>query len=241
MSKDFPVGLALLVPAVSGLGQKIMARRLFEEQIRELLEDLLEMGQMVADAIGQSIEALIRQNEDLAQSVIDFDDEINATQHDIDEKCLVLIATQQPMAGDLRTILSVSNIAAELERIGDYAEGIAKLAIKLSGRPFIKPLIDIPRMAEEGRWMLLASLEAFAQQDAEKARQIGQADDTVDALYDQVYRELLVFMMEDPRTITQATYLLWVAHNLERIADRTTNIAERVIFMDSGRIVDLNR
>jgi phosphate transport system protein len=241
MSKNFPVGLALLVPAVSGLGQKIMARRLFEEQIRELLEDLLEMGQMVADAIGQSIEALIKQNEDLAQSVIDFDDEINATQHDIDEKCLVLIATQQPMAGDLRTILSVSNIAAELERIGDYAEGIAKLAIKLSGRPFIKPLIDIPRMAEEGRWMLLASLEAFAQQDAEKARQIGQADDTVDALYDQVYRELLVFMMEDPRTITQATYLLWVAHNLERIADRTTNIAERVIFMDSGRIVDLNR
>jgi len=218
-----------------------MARRLFEEQIRELLEDLLEMGQMVADAIAQSIEALTKQNEDLAQAVIDFDDEINATQHDIDEKCLVLIATQQPMAGDLRTILSVSNIAAELERIGDYAEGIAKLAIKLCGRPFIKPLIDIPRMAEEGGRMLLASLEAFAQQDAEKARQIGLADDTVDALYDQVYRELLVFMMEDPRTITQATYLLWVAHNLERIADRTTNIAERVIFMDSGRIVDLNR
>jgi phosphate transport system protein len=218
-----------------------MARQAFREQIRELLEDLLEMGQMVADSIDSSIQALAKQDQELAQWVIDYDDEINSYQYDIDEKCLVLIATQQPMAGDLRAILSVSNIAAELERIGDYSEGIARLAIKLSGRPLLKPLIDIPRMAEEGRRMLMGSLEAFARQDVEAARQIGEADDVVDALYDQVYRELLVYMMEDPRTITQATYLLWVAHNLERIADRTTNIAERVIFLDSGRIVDLNR
>lgn len=218
-----------------------MARQAFREQIRELLEDLLEMGQMVADSIDSSIQALAKQDQELAQWVIDYDDEINSYQYDIDEKCLVLIATQQPMAGDLRAILSVSNIAAELERIGDYSEGIARLAIKLSGRPLLKPLIDIPRMAEEGRRMLMGSLEAFARQDVESARQIGEADDVVDALYDQVYRELLVYMMEDPRTITQATYLLWVAHNLERIADRTTNIAERVIFLDSGRIVDLNR
>jgi phosphate transport system protein len=218
-----------------------MVRRVFEEQVRELLEDLLEMGQMVADSIDRAVQALALQDTALAQQVIDFDDEINALQHDIDEKCLVLIATQQPMASDLRAILAVSNIAAELERIGDYAEGIGRLAMKLAGRPFIKPLIDIPRMAEEGRRMLMTSLEAFAREDVETAREIGAADDTVDALYDQVYRELLVFMMEDPRTITQATYLLWVAHNLERIADRTTNIAERVIFMASGRIVDLNR
>jgi phosphate transport system protein len=218
-----------------------MARQAFREQIRELLEDLLEMGQMVANSIDSSIQALAKQDQELAQWVIDYDDEINSYQYDIDEKCLVLIATQQPMAGDLRAILSVSNIAAELERIGDYSEGIARLAIKLSGRPLLKPLIDIPRMAEEGRRMLMGSLEAFARQDVESARQIGEADDVVDALYDQVYRELLVYMMEDPRTITQATYLLWVAHNLERIADRTTNIAERVIFLDSGRIVDLNR
>ncbi len=218
-----------------------MVRQVFQEQIRELLEDLVEMGQMVADSIDRSIQALAKQDEDLARQVIEFDDEINAVQHDIDEKCLVLIATQQPMAGDLRAILAVSNIAAELERIGDYAEGIGRLALKLAGRPLLKPLIDIPRMAEEGRRMLMASLEAFARQDVETARQIGEADDIVDALYDQVYRELLIFMMDDPRTITQATYLLWVAHNLERIADRTTNIAERVIFMDSGRIVDLNR
>jgi phosphate transport system protein len=218
-----------------------MVRRVFEEQINELLEDLIEMGQMVADSIDRAIQALAKQDVDLAQQVIDFDDEINAVQHDIDEKCLVLIATQQPMASDLRAILAVSNIAAELERIGDYSEGIARLAIKLAGQPLLKPLIDIPRMAEEGRRMLMGSLEAFARQDPETAAQIGKADDIVDALYDQVYRELLVFMMQDPRTITQATYLIWIAHNLERIADRTTNIAERVIFMDSGKIVDLNR
>lgn len=218
-----------------------MVRQIFEEQIRDLLEELLAMGQMVADAIERAIQALAQQDVDLARQVIEYDDEINAAQYEIDEKCLVLIATQQPMAGDLRTILSVSNITVELERMGDYAEGIAKLAIKLAGQPLLKPLIDIPRMAEEGRRMLLSSLQAFARQDVEMAREIGAADELVDALYDQVYRELLVYMMQDPRTITQATYLLWIAHNLERIADRTTNIAERVIFMDSGQIVELNR
>ncbi|MGD8623496.1 MAG: phosphate signaling complex protein PhoU [Anaerolineae bacterium] len=218
-----------------------MIRRNFEEQIRELLEDLLEMGQMVTDSIQRSVEALARQDEEMARAVIAFDDEINAIQQEIDEKCLVLIATQQPMASDLRAILSVSNIAAELERIGDYSEGIARLAIKLSSQPFLKPLIDIPRMADESRRMLTSSLEAFARQDVTTAYEVGKADDIVDALYDQIYRELLVFMMEDPRTINQATYLLWVAHNLERIADRTTNIAERVIFLDSGDVVDLNR
>jgi phosphate transport system protein len=218
-----------------------MVRQAFEEQIRELLDDLLAMGQMVSDSIDRSVQALALQDEDLAQQVIAYDDEINATQNSIDEKCLVLIATQQPMASDLRTILAISNIASELERIGDYTEGIGRLAKKLAAQPLLKPLIDIPRMADRGREMLLSSLEAFAQQDVEAARKLGDADDLVDALYDQVYRELLVFMMEDPRTITQATYLLWVAHNLERIADRTTNIAERVIFTDSGQVVDLNR
>jgi len=218
-----------------------MGRRFFDDQIHGLLEDLLEMGQRVADSIQRSILALSRQDEDLARDIIAYDDEINALQHDIDEKCLVLLATQQPMASDLRAILAISNIAAELERIGDYTEGIANLAIKLSGQPLLKPLIDIPRMAEESRRMLAMSLEAFARHDVDVAQAIGDADDVVDALYDQVYRELLVFMIEDPRTITQATYLLWVAHNLERIADRTTNIAERVVFMHSGKIVDLNR
>jgi phosphate transport system protein len=218
-----------------------MVRQAFEEQIRELLDDLLAMGQRVSDSIDRSVQALALQDQDLARQVIAYDDEINATQNSIDEKCLVLIATQQPMASDLRTILAISNIASELERIGDYTEGIGRLAEKLAAQPLLKPLIDIPRMADRGREMLLSSLQAFAQQDVEAARRLGDADDLVDALYDQVFRELLVYMMEDPRTITQATYLLWVAHNLERIADRTTNIAERVIFTDSGQVVDLNR
>ena len=188
-----------------------MVRQAFEEQIRELLDDLLAMGQMVSDSIDRSVQALALQDEDLARQVIAYDDEINATQNSIDEKCLVLIATQQPMASDLRTILAISNIASELERIGDYTEGIGRLAEKLAAQPLLKPLIDIPRMADRGREMLQSSLEAFAQQDVEAARKLGDADDLVDALYDQVFRELLVYMMEDPRTITQATYLLWVA------------------------------
>jgi phosphate transport system protein len=174
-----------------------MVRQAFEEQIRELLDDLLAMGQMVSDSIDRSVQALALQDEDLARQVIAYDDEINATQNNIDEKCLVLIATQQPMASDLRTILAVSNIASELERIGDYTEGIGRLAVKLAAQPLLKPLIDIPRMADRGRQMLLSSLEAFAQQDVEAARKLGDADDLVDALYDQVFRELLVYMMED--------------------------------------------
>jgi phosphate transport system protein len=217
-----------------------MARQIFEEQIEELLDELLAMGQMGADSIESSIQALIQQDTQLAQKIIDDDSAINAAQHEIDEKCLVLIATQQPMASDLRTILAVTNIAAELERIGDYAEGIAKLVLKIAGQPFIKPLIDIPRMAEESRRMLLDVLQAFAEQDTEAAYRIAAADERVDNLYHQVHRDLLVFMRDDPRTITQATYLLWVAHNLERIADRTTNIAERIIFIVRGEIVELN-
>ncbi|MGD8397510.1 MAG: phosphate signaling complex protein PhoU [Anaerolineae bacterium] len=216
-------------------------RQIFEERVEELLEDLLRMGAMVTDSIRRALEALVGQDEALARAVIDYDDEINAIQKEIDEKCLRLLATQQPVAGDLRIILATSNIAAELERIGDYTEGIAHLALKLAGRPYIKPLIDIPRMAREGSRMLTSAIDAFVRQDVQTALDVGEADDKIDELYDQVYRELLLYMMENPRTITQATYLLWVAHNLERIGDRTTNIAERVVFLDSGNIVDLNR
>jgi phosphate transport system protein len=217
-----------------------MTRRVFEEELQELLQELMAMGQMVADAIDRSVRALRLQDQALARQVIEFDEQINAAQHRIDDMCLVLIATQQPMARDLRTILASSNIASEMERIGDYADGIAKLVLKIGDQPLIKPLIDVPRMADEGRRMLMASLEAFARQDVGTAQSIGAADQLVDDLYDQVFRELLVIMMQDPRTITQATYLLWVAHNLERIADRTTNIAERVIFSETGRMTELN-
>ena len=217
-----------------------MVRQAFKEQVEELLDDLLLMGQMVSHALDLSIQALVRQDTKLAQQVIDGDVDVNAAQHDIDEKCLVLIATQQPMASDLRTLLAVTNIAAELERIGDYTVGIAKLVLRVGGRPLIKPLIDIPLMADQSRQMLTGVLQAFADQDAEAACQIAASDTVVDNLYSQVADDLLAIMQKDPQTIAQATYLLWVAHNLERIADRTTNIAERIVFVVSGEVVTLN-
>jgi len=217
-----------------------MVRQAFKEQIEELLDDLLLMGQMVSHRVDQSIQALVRQDTKLAEQVIEGDHDVNAAQHDIDEKCLVLMATQQPMASDLRTLLAVTNIAAELERVSDYTVGIAKLAIRIAGQPFIKPLIDIPRMADESRQMLTGVLQAFADQDAEAARRVAASDAVVDSLYGHVLDDLMAIMTDDPQTIRQATYLLWVAHNLERIADRTTNIAERIVFVVSGEIVTLN-
>ena len=217
-----------------------MVRQAFKEQVEELLDDLLVMGQMVSHALDEAIQALVRQDTKLAQQIIDGDRDVNAAQHDIDEKCLVLIATQQPMAGDLRTLLAVTNIAAELERIGDYTEGIAKLVLRVVGQPFIKPLIDIPHMADQSRQMLTSILQAFADQDAEAARRVAASDAVVDRLYSQVLDDVQAIMEREPRTIAQGTYLLWIAHNLERIADRTTNIAERIVFVVSGEIVTLN-
>jgi phosphate transport system protein len=144
------------------------------------------------------------------------------------------------MARDLRIILSASSIAAELERMGDHAEGIGKITLRLLEWPLLKPLVDIPRMDEMARDMLRQQLTAFVQCDLETARAQTARDDDLDALYDQIFRELLVFMMNDPRTITNATYLLWVSHNLERIGDRTTNIGERVVFLATGEIEELN-
>ncbi len=217
-----------------------MLRETFEEQLKGLQEDLLAMGDMVDRAIERSIQALADQDVKLAQKIIDDDDLINQAQREIEEKCLVLIATQQPMASDLRVIASVSSIATELERMGDHAEGIGKITLLMADQPLLKPLIDIPRMAEKGRSMLRQQLEAFVRRDIELARSVASGDEEVDALYDQIYRELLVFMMNDPRTISRATHLLWVAHNLERIADRTTNIGERVIFLVTGQVEELN-
>jgi len=217
-----------------------MLRETFEEQLRELQDDLLAMGDLVDRAIERSIRALADHDVKLAQGIIADDVLINQAQREIEEKCLVLIATQQPMASDLRVIASVSSIATELERMGDHAEGIGKITLMLADQPLLKPLIDIPRMAERGRSMLRQQLEAFVHRDVEMARNSATGDEEVDALYDQIYRELLVFMMSDPRTISRATHLLWVAHNLERIADRTTNIGERVVFLVTGEVEELN-
>ena len=208
----------------------------FHKRLKEIQDELLVMGNMVEKAITSSMEALKKKDLKLAQQVIDGDVKINEKRFNIEEKCIQLIATQQPMAGDLRSIICVLNIITDLERIGDHAEGTAKIVVMTGDEPPLKPLIDLPRMAEKAVGMLHRSLEALINSDVEAARQIIAEDDEVDNLYDQVFRELLTFMAEDPKILTRATRLLWVAHNLERSADRVTNICERVVFSVTGKM-----
>ena len=217
-----------------------MTRHTLERELDEVQEDMLVMADMVATAIELSIDALKNRDIELAKKIIHDDTLINAKRFEIEEKCLEIMATQQPLAGDLRTLIAVLHIIVDLERMGDHAEGSAKVAIMLSTDPPLKPYIDIPRMAEIAVRMLRASLEAFKARDVDAARAICDEDDEVDMLYDQVYRELLVYMLNDPKTIERATHVTWVAHNLERIADRVTNICERVVYMVQGKIEELN-
>ncbi len=216
-----------------------MPRESFERHLHELQDDVLILGSMVEKAISRSIEALKKRDLELARQVIAGDREIDLKRYEIEGKCTELIITQQPMASDLRIIIAVLYIIVDLERIADHAGGIAKIAIMIGDEPPLKPLIDIPRMAERATDMLHRSLDAFVKHDADAARQISAEDDEIDSLYDQVFRELLVFMMEDPRTVTRATRLIWVAHNLERTADRVTNICERVVFTVTGKIEEM--
>lgn len=211
----------------------------FHKKIVEIRGDVLAMGSMVEKALLRSTKALKERDLALAEQVIADDRKINEKRFDVEDKCIQLIATQQPMAGDLRTIMSVTNVVTELERIGDHAEGIAKIVIMVGDEPPLKPIVDLPRMAEKTVDMLHRSLTAFTTNDAESARKIAVEDDEVDDLYDQVYRELLSFMSEDPKTITRATRLIWVAHNLERSADRVTNICERIVFTVTGKIEEI--
>ena len=169
-----------------------------------------------------------------SQKVVYDDDVIYEEQHAIEDRCIDLIALEAPMAGDLRVLIAAMMVANELERMGDYAEGIAKISLSMGNLPPLKPLIDIPRMADKSVDMLRRSTQAFVNRDVESATAVLLADDEVDDIYEQVYRELLTYMMADPSTIQRATYLLWVAHDLERVADRTTNIAERVIYLVTG-------
>ncbi len=211
-----------------------MLRSDFDRLLETLQSDLGEMGRLVEETTKQAIRALQNRDADLAQQVIENDDVIDNLQDTLETKCLGILATQQPAATDLRTVMSVVHLGVELERMGDYAEGIAKICLRIYQEPLLKPLIDIPRMAELALKMLNEGLQAFADRDEELARKVCADDDAVDDLYNQIYRELLTYMLEDPRNIQRATYLLWVAHDLERIADRATNIAERVIWLISG-------
>ncbi len=217
-----------------------MVRADFDRHLRMLQSDLLILGSMVEKAIAKALDALKRRDLEASRQVIQEDDVIDMKRFQLEEQCLELIATQQPMAGDLRSIISILHISVELERMGDYAEGIAKISLMMGDEPPMKPLIDIPRMSEMAMDMLRRSLDALVHRDTVAAMGVCQDDDDVDALYNQVYQELLFFMIQDPKTIQRATYLLWVAHDLERVADRATNIAERVIFLVTGKMTEIN-
>jgi len=217
-----------------------MPRETFDEHMGRTRDGLLAMGEMIDEAIEKAVRALIERDVNLAQQVIDDDELINQALRGIQQNCEVLIATQQPLARDLRFIIAMFNTANELERIGDYAEGIASLAIRLADEPPLKPYIDIPRMTARARDLLRGQLQAFVNGDVQAARDLARQDDEIDALYNQVYRELLFFMVQDPKTINRATHLLWVAHNLERIGDRTTNLGEQVVYLITGQVEELN-
>ena len=216
-----------------------MTRALFDKHLRELKDDVLTLSNVVEKAINLSIDALKGRDLKLANQIVADDEKINRKRFEIEDKCMSLLATQQPMASDLRTIIAILYISNELERMADHAEGIARIAIMIGEEPPLKPLIDIPRMAQKGIEMLRHSMEAFLERDVKKAEAVCVADTDIDQLYDQVYRELLSFMIEDPKTITRATRLMWVAHNLERIGDRATNIAERAAFAVTGKMVEM--
>ncbi len=206
----------------------------YTQQLQDVRDEILMMGSMVSQAIEGAVEALKTRDPQKAREVVAADQVIDAKQYELEERTLTIIATQQPMAGDLRSLAASLFIVGELERMGDYAEGIAKIAIMVSENPPLKPLIDIPRMAEISVSMLQRSLTAYMELDLEECRKIWHTDDEVDGLYVQVYRELLTYMLQDPGSIERATYYLWCAHNLERIADRVTNVCERTAYVITG-------
>ncbi len=217
-----------------------MTRETFDRELHRLEEEILALGEMVENALTESVEVLKRRDLEGSRRLIARDRAINEKRFAIEADALILIATQQPMASDLRTLAAILEIATELERMGDYAKGIARISLMIGEEPLLKPLVDIPRMAEKARSMLHRALEAFARRDVDLARALPAEDDEVDALYDQVYRELLTYILADPRVIEQANYLLWAAHNLERTADRVTNICERVVFTVTGEMVEMD-
>jgi phosphate transport system protein len=215
-------------------------RETFDRELQRLQDEILALGSMVENALVESVEILKQRDMEGSRRLIAQDRVINEKRFAIEADALILIATQQPMAGDVRTLAAILELSTELERIGDYAKGIARVSLMIGEDPLIKPLIDLPRMAEKAQSMLHRALDAFVRRDVDLARAIPTEDDEVDALYNQVYRELITLIMTDPRRIDQANHLLWVAHNLERAADRVTNICERVIFTVTGEMIEMD-
>jgi phosphate transport system protein len=217
-----------------------MPREAFDRELERLETEMLLMAGLVEEAITESVETLRTRDMTGSRRVIAQDRAINEKRFEIEADCLVAIATQQPMATDLRVLAAILHIITELERMGDYAKGIARINLMIGQQPLIKPLIDIPRMAEQARSMLHQAVEAFVRRDVEKARSIPKQDDIIDGLYNQVYRELMTYVIGDPKHIDQANSLLWAAHNLERTGDRVTNICERVVFTVTGEMTEMD-
>jgi phosphate transport system protein len=211
-------------------------QRNIEKRLREIQDDMVVLADMVYVAIRGSVEALKNRNLALAEQIVADDVKIDSKRFEIEGECIQLLKTERLAESDLRVVVAVLNVIVDLERMGDHAEGIAKIAVMLADKPPLKPLIDIPRMAEKASDMLKRSIQAFIDRDVEVARRIPGEDDEIDALNEQVFRELLVIMLGNPTAIPRAEYLIWVARNLERIADRVTNICERVVFMVTGRM-----
>ncbi len=211
-----------------------VVRQNFDQDLESLRQDLVRMGEIVQVAIKDAVDALAKRDKDLARTVMDGDDTIDRMQVEIEDRCISLIARQQPVATDLRILGTGLKITTDLERMGDHAFDIAKIVLLIGDEPLIKPLVDIPRMAEIAQKMLKDSLQAYLKLDIELAEQVCRADDRVDELYHQVFRELLTYMLEDAKKINQATQLIFVARYLERIADHSTNVAEWVIYLATG-------
>ena len=213
-----------------------MLRKTFDTEIKQVKDDVLVLGSMVELGIIDSVEALKKRDIEASKRLFQADQEINRRRFEIENRLMIMIATQQPMAHDLRLLASIMEINSELERMGDYAKGISNINIRMGDAPLLKPLIDLPRMAQKGADMLHRALTAFVNEDVETARRIPPEDDEVDELYKQVYRELMTIIIGDPKTIERANWLLWAAHNLERFADRVTNICERTVFIVTGEL-----
>lgn len=217
-----------------------MLRKTFEQEIQQLKDDILILGSMVEQSLLEAVDALKKRDLASAQKTVERDKEINQKRYNIENQVMISIATQQPMARDLRLLASILEVASEIERMGDYAKGIAVINKRMGDEPLLKPLVDVPRMAQICADTLHRALTAFVNEDVEAAREIPKEDDQVDELYNQVYRELITYIIQDPKNIERANWLLWVAHNLERFSDRVANICERTIFIVTGELREVS-
>jgi phosphate transport system protein len=219
----------------------ISPREILDRAIDELLAEVIEQGSMVETSLRGSVKSLQHQNVDEAKIIYDADRQINKKHFDIEENVITLIATQQPMARDLRLLTAILEVTTELERMGDYAKGIARITVRIGQEELLPPMKHIPPMSEVCIDMLHRALQAFVERDAEAARSIPQEDDQVDNLFNIIYRDLMEQMISNPSSVDQASHLLWVAHNLERVADRVTNVCERIVFVVTGEMLEMDR